>query len=97
MRDLGWTIVQHSGYGYGGKDGFYHATETRKINTNQELTRVKKAGGLVFDNYQEATDFSDKANYPEGTVGIYPKARGTFSSEKIDGLYIYIPVRNVVG
>jgi hypothetical protein len=87
-----WTIVQHSGFGYAGKETFRHATETRKLSNKTELKAVQKAGGLVFDSYAEAEDFSDRANYPIGYQGIVPNARGTFSVREIDGLAVYIPL-----
>lgn len=98
------TIVQHSGAGYAGKEGFAKGLETRWINGKRELNRVLKAGGLVFgddlnsrDGYKEAEEFAEKAMYPEGHNSIYPNAQGTFSDLEIDELKIYIPVRQTIG
>lgn len=88
-----WTIVQHSGYGYSHKPGFRRAVETRQLHTVGELKRVERNGGVVFDSYLDAETFAEKANFPPGTRGLYPQARGTFSSQMIDGLRIYKPVR----
>ena len=92
-----WTIGQHSGYGYAGKDGFRHAVEVRAVRNLGEKERVEKAGGLLFDSYSEADAFTWTANYPEGTQGIYPAAKGTFSDKEIDELKIYLPVRTATG
>jgi len=92
-----WTIVQHSGYGYAGKDGFRHAVETRAVRTLGEKERVEKAGGLLFASYREADAFSEAANYPEGAESFYTAAKGTFSDKEIDELKIYLPVRTATG
>lgn len=92
-----WTLVQHSGYGYAGKDGFRHAVEVRAVRLKGEKELVEKAGGLLFGSHREANDFEENANYPEGAQGIYPQAKGTFSSKEIDGLRIYVPVRTATG
>lgn len=94
-----WTIVQHSGAGYGGKEGFAHAVEERTIDNKRDENMVLKAGGLIFEDYMEAVEFEEKANgiTDPDHVGIYPKAKGTFSDKEIDGLKIYIPVREVIG
>lgn len=93
----GWTVVQHSGYGYSGKPGFEHAVESRVIESARERRTIESEGGLVFAKYNEAEDFAEAANFPEGASGIYPEAKGTFSEKMIDGLRIYIPVREVKG
>lgn len=95
--EFGWTVVQHSGYGYSAKPGFEHAVETRHISTQAERHRVEGAGGVIFDTCMAAEDFAEAANYPAGNPGIYPRAKGTFSDKLIDGLLIYIPTRNAVG
>lgn len=92
-----YTLVQHSGFGYAGKPGFEHGVESRTLTTQGEVTKVRKAGGLIFDSGFEADEMEEKINYGESTSMLYPNAKGTFSTEKIDGLAIYIPVREVVG
>ena len=88
-----WTVVQHSGYGYTNKPGFRQAVETRKLATVGEVRLVERAGGVVFDNYLLAEEFAERANYPADNNSIYPRAKGTFSLLKIDGLRIYKPIR----
>lgn len=94
---FGVTIVQHSGFGYAGKPGFEFGLETRILHTKAELAIVRKADGLVFNNYNEAEDFCEEAMYPSDNPGLVPTAKGTFSDKEIDGLRIYVPVRKVVG
>jgi hypothetical protein len=84
-----WTIVQHSGFGYGGKPGFEKAIETRQVSTLKEQTTVLKAGGLLFDDWKTADDYE---NDPKVVgEGMYPRVPGTFSNHEIDGLKIYVP------
>lgn len=89
-----YTVVQHSGFGYGGKTGFKQGLEVRAVTRQAEVRKVEKAGGILFDSYAEADKFCDEAT--EGP-GIYPQAKGNFAREAIDGLRIYIPVREVKG
>ncbi len=91
------TVVQHSGFGYNGDPIFSQGLETRQITTVAEARKVEKAGGILFDSYEEAERFADKAMYPADNRGMVPTARGTFSAVEIDGLALYIPVREVVG
>src|SRR3954453_6268754 len=99
LKQEKWTLVQHSGFGYGEKPGWMHAVETRQITTEVELKRVESVGGYVFDSYDEADTQEYKSNYPEGAGEslMYPEVKGTFSSKEIDGLKIYIPATQVVG
>jgi len=92
-----WTIVQHSAYGNGGKPGFVQATETRIVLTPRERRLVEESGGLLFESYVEAEEFSEQANYPQGHEGLYSQRRGKFSQRDIDGPRIYLPVRQATG
>jgi hypothetical protein len=92
-----WTVVQHSGFGYNGNPQFEQAVETTGGLTTAEAKLVEHVGGVVFDTYMEAEEFAEKANYPESNFGIIPTAKGTFSTRRINGLKIYIPVRSVTG
>ncbi|GAC1527423.1 MAG: hypothetical protein NVS3B1_17710 [Marmoricola sp.] len=91
-----YAIVQHSGYGYKGNRQFIGGLESRSVSA-VEARRVEKAGGLVFESYGAAEDFAEQAMYPEGYGGLIPNAKGSFSRVAIDGLAVYIPVREVVG
>lgn len=90
-----YTVVQHSGYTYGGNPEFEQAVEPRMIPNVRDLRKVQAAGGVVLDGYVEAEDFCDAANYPPGTEGIVPQARGTFADVRVDSLRVYVPVREV--
>jgi hypothetical protein len=92
-----WTVVQHSGYGYNDNPQFEQAVEVRQIHTKGELRLVERVGGVLFDGYLLAEEFAEHANYPADHNGIIPAAKGTFSKLAIDGLKIYIPVREVAG
>lgn len=85
-----WTLVQHSGFGYSKKPAFQMAVEIREIE-GRSVERVTKAGGVVFDSYDDAIVSEDMENYPPGVVGLAPRARGTFSNREVDGLAIYKP------
>lgn len=91
-----YTLVQHSGFGYAAKPAFRQAVEMRMLTRKDELGRVAKAGGLVFNSYGAASDAEEKENYPADVTGLYPCAKGRFSRLKIDGLAIYIPAKQTV-
>lgn len=88
---LKWTLVQHSGFGYGGDRQFARAVENASVDTKRDLGAVIKVGGVLFDTYQESSDAEYKENYPNPDMGITPFCRGSFAKSKIDGLKIYIP------
>ena len=94
---LGYTVVQHSAYGYK-KDGrFSRGLEPTMLHDAEDKKLVERVGGLVFPTYGEADDFCMKAMYPVGAQGLIPQAKGTFSESKVNGLAVYVPVRQVVG
>lgn len=86
-----YAIVQHSGWGYASDYQFIRGLETRAVETKAQVAKVEAAGGLVFDDYNEAEDFCDLEMYPGTYMGLIPQAPGSFSSKKIDGLAIYVP------
>ena len=83
-----YTAVQHSGYGYGEKDGFKQGLEMREIKNETQRKMVLIEGGYIFEGYVEVMEFCEKEQHPE-LSGLYPKAPGEFSNKKIDGLRIY--------
>lgn len=97
MADFGYTVVQHSGFGYNDDPQFEKGLEPRKIPNKKSHDAIVKAGGLVLPGYGEADDFCDTAAYPKGTEGLIPNAQGTFADLQVDGLKVYVPVRQVVG
>lgn len=90
------TVVQHSGFGYAGDTTFRRGLESRTV-TPAQARKVEKAGGILFETYVEAEDFAEKAMFPPGAFTMIPEARGTFSTVQVDGLAVYVPVREVVG
>jgi hypothetical protein len=86
-----WTIVQHSGYAFGGKPEFSQGLETMGIDTPAVMNRVRQAGGLVFTDYDEAEDYAQEQMYPPDVQGLIPRALGGFSHQHVNGLAIYIP------
>jgi hypothetical protein len=84
------TLVQHSGCGYGGKQGFSRAVEIRQLSEKEEAA-VLKAGGIVIPDRAMATELEHHVNYPPEVTGMYPRCRGTFSTKKVDQLKIYVP------
>lgn len=95
MADLGYVIVQHSGFGYNADPQFEKGLETRRIPDKKTLTAIEKAGGVVME-YLAAEEFCEKAMYPSN-AGMIPNARGTFADLTVDGLRVYVPVRQIVG
>jgi hypothetical protein len=94
--------VQHSGFGYGANPQFERGLEVRELGIHgeplaREQKRVRDAGGVVFDSYEEAVAFEESAPYPADYAGLTPRVAGDFSEQTIDGLRIYMPVRVLVG
>lgn len=88
-----WTIVQHSGYGYGHKEALKQGLEVRQVTKLMEIKRVVKAGGVLFESYNNALDYTYKEMYPEGHEGLVPKAPGKFLNNVfIDELRLYVPL-----
>ncbi len=84
------TIVQHSAAGYNNDPRFTRGLEMRTV-TAKQAEKISKAGGLLFDEYNDASKFEHEAMYPDGVQDMIPQARGMFSRFKIDGLKIYLP------
>ena len=93
---FGYTLVQHSGYGYAEKPGFAKGLEVRSLSTRAEANLVARVNGMIFMDYADAEDAAMELMYPLDYNGIYPAFKGTFSDKKIDGLAIAIPLRQVV-
>ena len=86
-----YTLVQHSGYGYGGDDTFSKGIETRAIPHAKEADRVRRNTGYLFDTYTEAEAAADRLMYPESNLGLIPRADVTFSTDvKVDGLRLVL-------
>lgn len=94
-----YTLVQHSGYGYGQKPGFEKGLEVRSLTSQKEINLVKKVGGMLFDTYAEASEAEMRMQYPPGHLpnNFYPGFLGSFSDKEIDGLKIAITLRGQGG
>ena len=84
------TLVQHSGFGYGGKSGFARAVEIRSLNKKQEAI-VRKVGCLIIPTRELAGRMEEDINFPPEVQGLYPCCRGMFSSKEVDQLKVYLP------
>src|SRR5262245_22723640 len=93
MIDEIYTLLQHSVFGYAQNPQFEQAVEMRLLNRKDQLAKIEKLGGLIFDSYAEADDAVDAVNYPHGVRRPIPNARGTFANMKVDGLKLYLPAK----
>jgi hypothetical protein len=84
-----YTLVQHSA-GVLGDPMFLNAVELRSI-TEKQAAAVLKAGGVVYETYDEARDAEEAYNYPPDVTVLIPKAQGTFSEFKVYGSPVYLP------
>jgi hypothetical protein len=90
MADLGYTLVKHSGAEWGGNATFSRGVEVVGINSQRQRERIEQAGGIIFDKWIDADEFSMAVMYPDNGLGLIPKARGTFGP-MISNLPLYIP------
>jgi len=88
--DMKYTLVQHSGFGYAGDRQFMKAVELRPVEGRQ-IEAVKKAGGLLFDTYEQADKAEQSENYPPDVNGLIPCCLGTFHRSTVDKLKVYVP------
>ncbi len=95
MPNVKWTIVQHSGYAYGEKQGFKAGLEEAAVSRKDVMTRIEREGGLLFDDYKTARDYATAEMFPDDHEGIYPKAPGTFSKFSLDGQRLYLPAKGI--
>lgn len=96
MSEFGYTLVQHSGYGYGGHPQFQRGLESRRLHSKAQRDKVVKVGGVAYPGYMEAEDAAERFMFPEGYDGIVPLAGGRFSAARIDRLRIYVPAHEAV-
>ena len=91
-NEHGYTLVQHSGVTTGHAE-FTHGLESRRIATQAERQLIERAGGVVFDTYQQAEAYAEAEQYPPGHDGLIPAAPGHFSKYGFDDSPpFYIPV-----
>ena len=86
-----FTLVRHSAYAVGGNRDFEDAVDVCELSGDQAY-RVRAAGGVVFATLAAAQTAASNNNYPNGATHSPPKAPGHFSSLRIGGAEIYIPL-----
>lgn len=87
-----YTLVQHSGYGFAGKPDFARAVEEAYVDDLKAQDKIRKAGGLLFLSYGEASKYAHELNYPPEVPGLVPRVQGTFHPRlKVGGLLVYLP------
>lgn len=90
-----WTLVQHSGYGYRGKEELVKGLEPRQVTTWAEQRMIQKLGGMLFHAREAAEEFAEHEMYPDSQYGgLIPMVPGSFAEKGIDGLAIYLPARH---
>ena len=86
-----WTLVRHSGYP---KPGFERAVDSAAVQSQADLNRIARVGGLLFESYEAAAKREYIENYPAGVTGMYPRCEGTFSPTCVgSNRRIYLPKR----
>jgi hypothetical protein len=88
-KNFGFTLVQHSGYAWGGNQAFANGIEVVAVTSAKQVSVINDAGGIVFPSYMEADDFSYKVMYPGRDIGLIPRSRGGFGP-KIGDLRVYV-------
>jgi len=91
MGKHGWTLVQHSGYGYAHHPGFELGVEERAVDNAKDRRAVESVGGVLFASYNAAAAAAASENYPGDYDGLYPSVRGRFAAKSLDGLAVYVP------
>lgn len=86
-----FTLVQHSAWVARQEPRFKNMTEQAGIATLAELGRVVDAGGLLFNDYMQADDASDKVNHPELPGGEKPQPPRFHQTFTIGGRALYLP------
>jgi hypothetical protein len=86
-----YTLVQHSAWVAKRDPQFQWAVETRSIQTKAQGERVLKAGGVIFTDYNLASEREYAENYPPHIQGIVPRCEGHFATAVLDGSPIYVP------
>jgi hypothetical protein len=87
---IGWTLVRHSAWAFGGNPQFLRAVEVTAV-TEGEAEIVRSVNGFLFDDYKEASDREMFENYPEHVEGLIPQVEGYFHKARLEGSEIYIP------
>lgn len=85
-----FTLVQHSGFEYGGNVEMIKALEVRPVSSRAQISSVVKSGGCLFADYNSAAMHIKHIENPENP-GVVSSPKGNFSHRRIDGLKIFVP------
>jgi hypothetical protein len=91
MTTHGYTVVQHSGYGFNEDPQFRQGLESAHLDTAEQAQKVRDIGGMVFTTYSQAEDYAMKEQYPGEGFYLTPRAPGHFASMEVGGLRVYLP------
>jgi len=90
-----WTLVRHSAWTAKRDPCFEHAVEADTVEP-RHLAGVARVGGLLFQDYGDASEREEAENYPPEVQGLVPRCRGTFKwvgPAKGGGIDVYVPAR----
>lgn len=86
-----WTVVQHSAWAWHNDRQFQLGLEEKSVTNATERAAVVKAGGILFETHEAASDYAHAEMYPDPSYqGLTPRAKGTFRGS-IGDLPIYVP------
>lgn len=91
MSRHGYTVVQHAGYVVAGDPQMIRGLQAARLADADQATFVRALGGRVFKRAADAESWAQSEAYPIGYMGLQPVAQGSFSTEKIGDLPLYIP------
>jgi len=91
MKKQHYYLGRHSAFEVSEDPWFSRALEVRSC-TERMAERIREAGGLSFDNWNEANEREEIENYPPGVTGIIPKCVGSW--KQIGGTVFFVPANN---
>ncbi len=84
-----YAIIRHPAATHDPK--FNRGVEEYQLMTEHEVQSILALGGLLFTTWDKASTYCYEENYPEGYVGLIPRASGKFRKLKPSGLKVYTP------
>jgi len=89
-----WTLVQHSACVAANVPMFRRAVEMFSVDL-EDVPYIERAGGLVFDHYDDAADGEYMVNYPASNDNfLEPACEGRFQRVKVADetkVQLYLP------
>ena len=89
MAKTFYTAVQHSAFAFKQDKCFEHGLQPVSISSLVEIEKVKKAGGVIFEDYSSCDNYCYTEMYANAK-GLTPQVKGTFARSTIDGMRIYV-------